>query len=502
MTQTLEIRGLPASIAQDSWWLEDAPPPEPTCSRHNTRVPWSAILIGLIALADFLFFDHPKGLSLVIFAAAILTATWTLRRPRVNWSGPSSLLAVASLPAIEHLQALSVFFLALGLLGSLAWVVLGDRATLTQIARTGGLILRSVPLRGARDLWSGRHRAAAPRPQPGATFRINAALRAWGFPMGGLLLLSALLIEANPILLHWTNSIRLNNFDPERALSRLLFWFGTALLIWPLMVPPLPQRQTYPRKPGSLSGLFLPSTWGVNKTSTRNALITFNALLAVQSVLDAFYLWGGASLPEGMSYATYAHRGAYPLLITALLAGAFALVTRPHLGDKGWLKPLLMLWLAQNVALVLSSLLRLELYTSVYGLTYLRVHAAIWMGVVAIGLVLVAWQIWRSQSNSWLLTRCITLGLGVLYACAFINFADLIVRTNLSRTDNVDTYYACQFGPMAAAALQDIPECDVPAPQIEGWRDWGFRSWRVLDNLANMNPVVDQAEVSHEYPRR
>ncbi|SPJ31179.1 DUF4153 domain-containing protein [Falsiruegeria mediterranea] len=502
MAHILEIRGLPASIEQDSWWLDDTTEQAPERSTGIMRTPWSAGLFGLIALADFLFFDHPKGLSLAIFAAAIFGAVWVLRRPKMNWSGPASLLAVGSLPAVEHLQALSIVFLTLGLLGSLGWVALGDRATLAQIARTGGLILRSMPLRGARDLWSRRHRVAAPRLQPGATSGIHAVLRAWGFPLGGLLVLAALLIEANPILLHWTNTIHLGSLDPERALSRLLFWVGMALLIWPLLVPLSPQRQTYPRKPGPFSGLFYPNNWGVNKTSTGNALVTFNLLLAVQTALDALYLWGGASLPEGMSYATYAHRGAYPLLITALLAGGFALAAHPHLGTKSWLKPLLMLWLAQNVALVLSSLLRLELYTSVYGLTYLRVHAAIWMGVVAIGLMLVAWQIWRSKSNLWLLARCSALGLGVLYACAFVNFADLIVRSNLSRTGNVDTYYACQFGSMAAAALHDIPGCDITAPQIQGWRDWGFRSWRVLDNLAAMNPAADQAEVSHEHPRR
>lgn len=503
MTQTMEIRGLPASIAQDSWWLEETPQGDHSNRRDKASgKPWLAAVAALIALADVLFFGHAKGLSLVVFAPAILASVWFLRGAKTDWRGPAALLAVGCLPVIEHLQALSVFFLVLGLLGSLAWVALGDRATLAQIARTGGLILRTVPLRGARDLWSRRHRVAAPPPQPGDTSRFAGPLRAWGFPLGGLLVLGALLIEANPLLLRWTEAIRLDSFDLEIALQRLLFWSGMALLIWPLLAPLPPQRQTYPRKPGALSGLFTPQTWGINKASVGNALITFNLLLAVQTAMDAIYLWGGASLPQGMSYATYAHRGAYPLLITALLAGGFALSARPYLGDKSWLKPLLMLWLAQNVALVLSSLLRLDLYTSVYGLTYLRVHAAIWMGVVALGLVLVAWQVWRAKSNLWLLARCITLGLGVLYACAFVNFADLIVRTNLSRADNVDTYYACQFGPMAAAALQGVPDCATAPPVIEGWRDWGFRSWRVLDSLADMNTVTDQAEVGHEYPRR
>ena len=46
------------------------------------------------------------------------------------------------------------------------------------------------------------------------------------------------------------------------------------------------------------------------------SLILFNALFALQTVLDLTYLWGGASLPDGMSHAEYAHRGAYPLIAT------------------------------------------------------------------------------------------------------------------------------------------------------------------------------------------
>jgi hypothetical protein len=42
------------------------------------------------------------------------------------------------------------------------------------------------------------------------------------------------------------------------------------------------------------------------------------------------YLWGSATLPDGLTYADYAHRGAYPLIVTALLAGWFAIVaTKP-----------------------------------------------------------------------------------------------------------------------------------------------------------------------------
>src|SRR5690606_27350298 len=58
---------------------------------------------------------------------------------------------------------------------------------------------------------------------------------------------------------------------------------------------------------------------------TVKTLVVLNAVFLVQLALDARYLLLGAALPEGMTYAQYAHRGAYPLIVTALLAGAMVL---------------------------------------------------------------------------------------------------------------------------------------------------------------------------------
>ena len=48
-------------------------------------------------------------------------------------------------------------------------------------------------------------------------------------------------------------------------------------------------------------------------------------------------------LPDGMTYANYAHRGAYPLMLTGLLAGAFALVAQPWLESR-MMRVLLLVW--------------------------------------------------------------------------------------------------------------------------------------------------------------
>jgi len=258
------------------------------------------------------------------------------------------------------------------------------------------------------------------------------------------------------------------------------------LMTWPFLAsPPLPV--TLKGRKINLPGI------GLNAASVANSLGLFNLILALQTLLDARYLWSGTT-PAGMSLASYAHRGAYPLLATALLAGAFALAARPYAAERRALQPLLYLWLAQNILLTMSALYRLDLYVQSYGMTYLRLYAAIWMGLVAAGLALTLWQTIAAKDNAWLLIRSAALGLATLYLSAFVNFADLIARVNITE-GKIDPYYLCSLGPTAyasvPAAFREIcvtndfvvgPGPLVP-PQIHGWRDWGFRNWLVLHNL-------------------
>lgn len=81
---------------------------------------------------------------------------------------------------------------------------------------------------------------------------------------------------------------------------------------WPVALRP---RMLAPAK--SRPSLRLPEAL-LNLRSILWALLTFNLNNALQTGLDLTYLWGGASLPTGMTPATYAHRGAYPVCMSAL----------------------------------------------------------------------------------------------------------------------------------------------------------------------------------------
>src|SRR5262245_50194804 len=81
----------------------------------------------------------------------------------------------------------------------------------------------------------------------------------------------------------------------------------------------------------------------------------------------------GQRLPADITYASYAHRGAYPLILTALLAAGFVLISMRPGGpaeQSKVIRPLVYLWVAQNVMMVVSSILRLDLYVQTYLLTY------------------------------------------------------------------------------------------------------------------------------------
>ncbi|NBZ86525.1 DUF4153 domain-containing protein [Stagnihabitans tardus] len=468
--------GLPRFVTQAGL----GPGPDESSPEPRTQPPGGLAILALVALGDWLLWDLSPGLSLVIFGAAVLALAGLRGRGWVTYG-------LGALPVVDLVQPLSLGFLLAGMVLALAGPSPG---------RALGF-LRAVPLAWVQGLHPGRLRL-----KPGAFLRL------WAFPLGGALVILALLFEANPLI----EKALTFDLDLDDLPLRLVFWAGIALMVTPFLAAP-PEAVT-PR-------LRLPG-WGLNPGSVLRALVVFNLLLAVQMVSDASVAIGG--LPQGMSHATYAHRGAYPLLATALLAGAFALAARPFLAENRWLRPLLLLWLGQNIALTLSAALRLQVYIQAWGLSYLRVHAAIWMALVALGLGLCLWQVLRGHPNAWMLRRTAALGMGTLYACAFVNFAGIIAAENLARPAP-DLAYVCGLGEMASGAIAEkvarnpslgpdlaevydfTPYSEVigcPAaipPRIDHWQEWGFRAWGVARKV-EQNLMVQEVGPTIENPAR
>lgn len=259
------------------------------------------------------------------------------------------------------------------------------------------------------------------------------------------------------------------------------------------------------------------SEWAFTKEAVLRSLVIFNLMFAFQTLMDMNYLWAGGALPAGISYAQYAQNGAYPLIVTALLAAVFVLITQ-NTGDEvsgsKTVRALIYAWVAQNIMLVISSIYRTGLYVEVYALTYWRVAAFIWMGLVAAGL---CWIIVRSvlgKSNTWLINANVITLLTVLYITSFVNIGSVIANYNVMHSKAVsgkgvdlDTHYLEAIGSSAIPALikysqygkvhdrilymrgveerySTISEMtDELKRDMDDWRRWTYSEYRMLKYL-------------------
>lgn len=486
--KTFLIRGVPMAMQQDGWWL-NAPPAEPAQGQGRTAsgTHWRAgLLVILLALGDLLVWQVTPGLSLAVFAMAMVVAAvaaaggMTARRGMVVGAG--SLLAF--LPLIELVQPLSFAIAVAG--GSAVFAAIAGLRP-EQILRA---MLRLWPLGMQQTVQDGAEALGRPDSVQVSNW-VQRALMRWLVPVALGLVFVGLLLMANPVADRWLAEVTSRDLTLPAA-DRIGFWLCLLPLVWTgLRLPAMRERlgaaPAAARMGPGREGL-------INPGSTVRALILFNAVFAVQTVLDVVYLYGGVGLPEGISHAEYAHRGAYPLVVTGLLAGGFALMTRRWvLGDRA-LRALLLLWVAQNVALVVSSLVRLDLYVSVYGLTHLRLAAGIWMGLTAAGLALIFWQVCAGRNNHWLVLRGGGMAVAVLYACAFVSFDAMIARYNLSHPVRQDPSYLCALGDAARPVIAgfEITQRRSICPGTHriasprDWREWGFRNARARNSLATI----------------
>ena len=488
------------------------------------------VTVGLVVLTDALFFEQPTGWTAGAYLA-LLIGLLGWRGWRTLSGRPGIVLLTASVcvaaAMVEEPGALEYILGAVCLLA----VALTGRAGWTPELRRWGVRLAHLaislwlrPFHDARlaQRWQGRHGESH---EPTT---VRQWLRRWGLTLGFCILFIALFAAANPIVERWLrelgNTLRqlLIDFTDYAPPQRIAFWLVSALILWMLWRTRTPRSRGH----GKASDQAEPSAshWLGDRTVIVRALVLFNVLFAVQTVMDAMYLWRGMALPEGVTYADYAHRGAYPLVATALLAGLFVLITFRPGGPaerSGPARRLVYAWLVQNAWLMVSSARRLDLYVDVYSLTRWRIAAAVWMGVIALGLVWIIVRIVRRRSNVWLLRANILSAFVVCLACCFVNFDGLIADFNVRHCRELergkvelDVDYLAQLGYESIGALRWFANQPVDAyraaharrtaNQLEqalhgrmtNWRTWTWRRHRVARTAGMSTPPPPAATVT------
>ena len=476
-------------------------------SRHHG---FHVKLIGagtLIGLAHLFFYSEEPGWTLGGFALA-WSVILTLTRVDVRASRAARVaLAMATLFGVMLVDDP-------GPLKALLFLVAIGSATLLPLRRfddairwAGRLFAHGVlgivaPLRDARRLARAEGRRDHRR-----IVKVAAVLVV---PMIGSAVFLTLFAQANPVIANAFAAIRFP--DLSTLLLRLIFSGCFLILVWSSLRPRRTLRQT-----GVLQWDAAAMPHLAHGTLILS-LAAFNLIFAIQNALDIAFLWSGAPLPEGVTLADYAHQGAYPLIVTALLAGGFVLLAARPDGaarESRTLRRLILLWVAQNVLLVASSILRTLDYIAAYSLTGWRIAALAWMALVAVGLILIGWRMLSGYSARWLVNANALAAGAVLTAGCASDLGGIAARWNIAHARSaadLDLCYLEYLGPSALLPLIALerraagPVLRQRTANLIGLTmsetahrqaDWHSWSWRDARRLSAAHALVGKRPAPH-----
>lgn len=449
----------------------------------------------LLGLAQWLFYSEWIGATLGIFVLA-WCATLMLVVPAMRRGTPAAWLGIAALLSLMLVEAPNTLGLALCWM-AIAGAALMVRQRFDDAFRCGARVLALAaagPFGLVRDAVQVRRRSRGKG-------RLQSLLRVLALPLGGGAAFLALFSIANPVLSKTLGGVELPSFFD--ILLHLLFWFAVLAAIWPAFRP-----RVLTLAPPSTERVPLP---GLSAPTLLLSLASFNAVFALQNGLDLAFLWSGAPLPTGVTLADYAHRGAYTLIATTLLAGAFvlvALVPGSEAAQSPGVRRLLVVWVAQNLLLVASSAMRLGDYVVAYSLTELRIAAFAWMGLVATGLVLICWRLLAGRSAAWLINTNALATLVVLVAANLTDLGTVAARWNVDQAREGERLDLCYLDRLGASALLPLADLErraggpilsdrvrylrrkAQADLTSAQGDWHSWTWRGARRLAAVQAIV------------
>jgi Domain of unknown function (DUF4173) len=426
---------------------------------------WRLVVAAIAAIFSGFVCEQGWPGSIIALAPAFIFSFLILRQFFKGWSGSTILVACLN---VVSLCAVVIEPGPLNL--AIEWITLSSFAfvqhdgALNNLLNIGKASASSL-LKTPSNVLSESRKMKALRNQSDLRGKIFSFANVL-LPVIAIFVFGALLIIANPLI--------------EQSVSQLS-WLDPSLHIWTWMpittvlsfiiifavlkLKPL-QNQNMAEVPQRL--------WAASYFKTMPVIFTLlilNFMFAAENFLDLRYLWSGITLPSGMNYAEYVHRGSYTLIVTAILAGAlmiFALQPGSEGEASKPLRGLVYLWTLQNLFLVASSAKRTLDYIEAYGMTLWRLSGLIWMALVAAGLILIVFRVILKRNSIWLLNGNLIATYLVLLFCSLIDFKSVTASWNVERaiqhldasyayqTLDLDMYYINGLGASALPAMQKI----------------------------------------------
>ena len=198
--------------------------------------------------------------------------------------------------------------------------------------------------------------------------------------------------------------------------------------------------------------------------------VVLNIMLIVVNAMDVNYLYLGKGMPDGITHKEFVHNGVGMLILSIVLGIVILLYFfRGYLNfgkHKNGLKMLAILWVAQNIFMVVSTTVRNTMYVDAALLTYKRVGVYFWLLFALLGLITLFIKIYHNRSV-WYLAR---YNFGILYIVLLISSAfdwDMVISDfNLNRArqmpeiSSLDKNYLLSISEGNIAGLYSIKDIE------------------------------------------
>ena len=449
---------------------------------------WILMLVFFLALLmNGILFYHEPGAQWAIFVnglLAIVFITAALERKRIPFFSVLLALPVSAAAVLTMFRSETFTLMALVLFSILGTILLavsllngqGFAYRLREYAAQGLRLVASVLV----GLPSGLIQSAqSTKVDPAAASgsgrrRSGAVLRGILIALPLVALLGFLLASADAVfssrvsaLLDW---IKIEK--PEEFVIRLLFVLGLTYALFGLVWHALTKTgQKLPLEPDQpLVKAFL------GMTESTIILVAINALLAAFVLVQIKYFFAGAQNinVEGFTYAEYARRGFFELVVAAIITllvhyGLASFTRREDRGRKALFSILASLLLLQTGVILFSAFQRLSLYEAAYGFTQARLTAHVFMAFLGLVLALsIIMEITRAYKRLGVSLLLVVLAFGL--TLSFLNVDRIIARQNIQHAQagsDLDLAYLAGSELSEDAAPELLAAFDDPALKPE-----------------------------------
>lgn len=475
--------------------LSDDKTTRPTTTKHPQKILLTALALGWGV--DLLFYGKQVGVSLLLFTLAVLAALWRIGRaedvrpvrPNLWLAAPllffaamamvraNGFLTVMNVLAVLAILSYLAFFYAAGRVNSL-----GMAGALTLPVRVGGhslaaavpILTESVDVK--KMVGYGRR-------------NIFPILRGGLLALPILFVFTLLLASADLVFADYVDTVLSLDFLPDifeliwRAiLIGLAAWLLAGGLAYAV------RRRDDEDDDGLFAAAMvrLARTVPVGFVETAVILGLVNLLFGAFTAVQFTYLFGGKTYAvlENFTYASYARRGFFELVVVAVLSLSLSLslnwiTRRDSKWQIKWFNLLVSLLVGFVGVMLASAWQRMRLYEAAFGYTELRLIVYVFMFWLA---VLLSWFVLTLWTRPYRFTiGFILAAMGFLATLNLINPDAFIARQNLARyqrTHDLDAAYLTTLSDDAvpqlvqalAATLGDTQL--VPVPVCTGrWID-------------------------------